>query len=78
MWMTPQRLLPASPRAVATVPKGCVYNTSGLSSTRHNSKKDEFYPAVLRFSSSPKKSLWQELAQIVREATRLSQELAQN
>ena len=44
MWMTPQRLLPASPRrpgAVATVPKGCVYNTSGLSSTRHNSESNE-------------------------------------
>ena len=39
MWMTPQRLLPASPRAVATVSKGCVCNTSGLSSNRHNSNE---------------------------------------
>ena len=62
MWMMQQPELPASPRAVANVPKA-VRSSRGLSSARHDQKEDEFVRSVPVFRLREKKSRLQELAQ---------------
>jgi len=62
MWMMQQLELPASPRAVAIVPKA-VRSSRGLSSARHYRKGRRDCPVSFGFLSSEKKSLLQELAQ---------------
>ena len=54
MWMMQQPLLPASPRAVANVPKAAC-NSSGLSSARHKSMKTRF-TSLSRFLSQRKEN----------------------